>query len=78
MADPIYVPYYHRLGPAPCGLLAFAVNDQVYAPQGIKGGMLRRADGGLVRYEDQVRCTTCGRAISWPAPLPEGRAEVDV
>lgn len=78
MPDPTYAAYWHRLGPVACGLLAFWVNDAVAAPSGIMGAMIRRADGGMVRFEDQIRCTTCGRAISWPAPLPEGRMEVDV
>lgn len=78
MADPVFAAYYHRRPPAPCGELAFLVNDAVQSSQGIKGGMLRRADGGVVQFRDQAFCTTCRRRLTLPLPLPEGRTEVDV
>lgn len=78
MPDPVFIPFYHRLPPTACGELAFWVNEQVSSASSIKGAMLRRADGGLVRFVDQVRCTTCQRLIAHPVPLPEGRPEVDV
>lgn len=78
MTPPGYIPYLHTVRQPACGQVACFVADGVPTGEVVRASDMRRADGALVRFADQYRCTSCRRPVTLPLPAPDGRDEVEV
>jgi hypothetical protein len=73
-----YATYLHTVRQPACGAVAFYVLASIAPGSPVRASVMRRVDGGLVRYADQFRCTSCRRPVTLPVPSPNGATTVEV